>query len=246
MAALKLVQDSYKYEVSVLIPAYNEEATILFVINSVVKTEFSSNFEIIIVDDGSTDQTQKLIEQYKNKNPQVNLKYFYQENQGKGGAIHTAIQHSEGEILIVQDADMEYTPSDFPALLKPFEDGAQVVYGSRNLNTEDREHSGLLFYWGGILVTIVTNLLYSSKLTDEATGYKVFHAKIFEQFNFKHKDFAWEPEITAKILKKKIKIHEVPITYHPRSKAEGKKITWKDGVKAVLILFLESFKRNDS
>lgn len=242
MEALKLSQDSYTFEVSVLIPAYNEEATILFVINSVVKTAFSQNYEIIVVDDGSTDRTKELVESYIIKHPEVNLKYFYQDNQGKGGAMHTAITHAQGEVLLTQDADMEYSPSDYPALLKPFKEGALVVYGSRNLNKSNREHSSLLFYWGGIAVTIVTNVFFRSQLTDEATGYKLFHASIFNKFNFKHKDFAWEPELTAKILKSKIKIHETPISYFPRSKKEGKKISWKDGVKAVWVLFLEFIK----
>lgn len=244
MGALKQLQNTYAFEVSILIPAYNEEATILFIINSITRTAFNKSYEIIVVDDGSTDRTAQLIENYKQTHPEINLSYIFQENQGKGGAIHTAIKHSQGEILIVQDADMEYTPSDYPQLLKPFEEnGALVVYGSRNLNNENREHSSQLFYWGGILVTKVTNLLFRSSLTDEATGYKLFHSSLFSQFNFRHKDFAWEPEITAKILKNDIKIHETPISYHPRTKAEGKKISWKDGVKAIWVLFQEYFNK---
>lgn len=242
--ALKALAAHYKYKVSILIPAYNEESSILFILNKIIKTQFSDSYEIIIVNDGSTDKTQELVEGFIKKHPQHNIQCFYQKNQGKGGAIHRAITEAQGEILLVQDADLEYDPQDYPKLLLPFEHGQKVVYGSRNLNPSDRKHSSLFFYWGGILVTVMTNLLFGSKLTDEATGYKVFHASLFAKLNFYHKDFAWEPEITAKILKQNITIFEVPISYQPRSKKEGKKISWKDGVKAVWILIQEYFKKS--
>jgi dolichol-phosphate mannosyltransferase len=242
MGLLQKANRAYTYQVSILIPMYNEESSILFVLNKVKTSLKALHFEIIVVDDGSQDRSGEKVKQFIQMYPDTPVQYHYQKNQGKGGAIRTAIQNSQGEILVVQDADMEYEPSEIAELIEPFHEGAQVVYGSRNLNLEDRKHSTLLFYWGGLLVTFVTNLLYGSKLTDEATGYKLFHARLFEEFDFKQNDFAWEPEITAKILKKKIEIVEKPISYTPRSKAEGKKISWKDGLKALWILLLERFK----
>jgi dolichol-phosphate mannosyltransferase len=160
---------------------------------------------------------------------------------GKGGAIRTGISFAKGEILVVQDADLEYEPEEIISLLSPFDSGASVVYGSRNINRLSRDHSSWFFYWGGVFVTKVTNILFGSELTDEATGYKLFRANIFDYLSFYHDDFAWEPEITAKILKNKFEIIELPISYNPRSKKEGKKISWRDGVKAIWVLFYEKF-----
>ncbi len=232
----------YQFQVSVLVPMYNEESTIVFVLNKIKLALKDRSYEVIVVDDGSKDSSAIQVQTFIKQNPQLHLRYIHQANTGKGGAIRTAIEHSQGEILVVQDADLEYEPSDILPLLKPFQNGAKVVYGSRNMNKVDREHSSLLFYWGGIAVTIATNILYGCKLTDEATGYKLFHASLFEDLSFHYNDFAWEPEITAKILKRKIQIHELPITYKPRSKDEGKKITWQDGIKAVWVLCKERFK----
>ncbi len=233
----------YKYKLSILIPMYNEAETIRFVLNKVCKALENQSFEIIVVDDGSSDESKKMVQQFQSLHPKLAIKYIYQHNLGKGGAIRTGIEAASGEILVVQDADLEYDPEDILPLIPPFEQGTRVVYGSRNMNKENREHSSLFFYWGGLMVTHVTNLLFGSKLTDEATGYKLFHAKVFENFNFKHNDFAWEPEITAKLLKNKIEIVEKPISYKPRSKAEGKKISWKDGIKAIWVLLCEFIKR---
>lgn len=241
--ALKKEPSPYLYRMSILVPMYNEKETILFVLNKIKLALAGESFEIIVVDDGSVDRSGEEVEKFMVLNPHLAVQYVHQINQGKGGAIRTAIQHASGEILVVQDADLEYDPKDILPLLTPFLEEALVVYGSRNLRKGEREHSTLLFYWGGLLVTHVTNLLFGSKLTDEATGYKLFHASLFESMSFKHNDFAWEPEITAKILKKKIPIIEKPITYKPRSKDEGKKISWKDGVKAIAVLVSERLKK---
>ncbi len=233
----------YRYWASILIPMFNEFETINFVLNRLKKAMVGLRYEIIIVDDGSFDGSKSQVQTFIALNPHMNIQYIHQENMGKGGAIRTAMQHASGEILVVQDADLEYNPQDILPLLKAFEEGARVVYGSRNLDPENREHSSIWFYWGGLLVTHVTNLLFGSRLTDEATGYKLFHASIMNDLSFEHNDFAWEPELTAKILKKNIVIVEKPISYKPRSASEGKKISWIDGVKAVWVLFTEYMKK---
>lgn len=233
----------YKFRVSLLIPVYNEEKTILFLLNRIKKAMVNEIYEVVLVDDGSTDKSSDQIQTFIHLNPHLNVQLISQKNMGKGGAIRTAIKNAAGEILVVQDADLEYDPDDIASLLLPFAQGAQVVYGSRNLIKENRDHSSVFFYWGGLLVTFFTNLLFGAKLTDEATGYKLFRATIFDKFGFKHNDFAWEPEITAKILKSKIAIIEKPIRYQPRSKSEGKKISWLDGVKAIWVLLSEFIKR---
>lgn len=244
MSALKQQSlGQYQYKVSILIPMYNEAETIQFLLNKVKQALASIDHEIIVVDDGSLDHSKQEVEKFQQANPQLAFKYVHQKNMGKGGAMRTAIEHASGEILVVQDADMEYNPADILPLLKPFDEGQKVVYGSRNMNPENREHSSVFFYWGGLLVTFATNFLFRSKLTDEATGYKIFHASLFDEFSFQHNDFAWEPEITAKILKKKIDIIELPISYKPRSKDEGKKISWIDGVKAIWVLLKEYFRK---
>ncbi len=229
--------------VSLLIPVYNEEASLLFLLNKIKGALLEIDYELVIVDDGSTDGSAEKIETFIVLNPHLRIQLIRQENQGKGGAIRTAIRNALGNILVVQDADLEYEPSDILSLLKPFEKGEVVVYGSRNMNPENREYSSFFFYWGGILVTKVTNFLFSSQLTDEATGYKLFDARLFNDLSFKENDFAWEPEVTAKILKRKINIVELPVQYHPRSKLEGKKISWRDGVKAIFVLFKEYLRR---
>lgn len=244
MAQKAFVQEKpYTYRVSLLIPVFNEEKTILFLLNKIKKALIKKNYQMVIVNDGSTDKSLDQIHIFVHLNPHLNIRVVSQKNTGKGGAIRTAIAQASGEILVVQDADLEYDPEDIPALITAFNQGTMVVYGSRNLNLENRKHSSLFFFWGGLLVTFFTNYLFGAKLTDEATGYKLFHASIFEKFDFKHNDFAWEPEITAKILKKKIEIKEVPIKYNPRSKSEGKKISWVDGVKAIWVLLREYLRR---
>lgn len=225
-------------KLSVIIPAYNEEKTISYVIMRIFALRLDFDFEIIIVDDGSTDATAEEV-----KKLGLPVVYISQEkNFGKGMALRRGIREAKGEIILIQDADLEYDPKDYPALLNPVLSGeAEVVYGSRILNKENaRSYSR--FYWGGRLLSWWTNFLYGSAITDEATGYKVFKAEVLKSLGLDCRGFEFCPEVTAKILMRGIKIRETPICYCPRSIAEGKKISWKDGVIALWTLFKLRFK----
>lgn len=230
-------------QVSLLIPVYNEGESVLFLFHKIKKALAELSYEWVIVDDGSTDDSAEKIRHFIKMNPELSIHFYQQKNQGKGAAIRTAIEHAHGDILVVQDADLEYDPTDILRLIEPFREGAMVVYGSRILHPENKEHSSPFFYWGGRLITWATNLLFRSQLTDEPTGYKLFSRHLFENLGFIENDFSWEPEITAKILKKRIAIVEKPIRYTPRSKAEGKKISYRDGLKALRVLWREFLKK---
>ncbi|WP_461101740.1 glycosyltransferase family 2 protein [Spirosoma koreense] len=217
---------------SVLIPAYNEIKSIDTLLEKVQAVPV--NKEIIIVDDGSTDGTRDRLATYQSV---PNVKVIYHEhNQGKGAAIRTAIQHMTGDIAIVQDADLEYEPQDYRALIQPIIDGKEkVVYGSRFLNRENR-HSYMSFYIGGQVVTFLANILYNQRLTDEPTCYKVFETNFLRSIPLECTRFEFCPEVTAKVAKRGIRIKELPISYYPRSIAEGKKISWFDGLEAIWVL----------
>jgi len=224
---------------SIIIPCYNEEKTIEKILNRIEKARLPDNIkkEIIIVDDGSVDKTKEILSQLKEKYKII----YHQKNQGKGAAIKTGLKYASGEYVIVQDADLEYDPRDYQALLEcALKNNAEVVYGSRRLNPHNK-YSAFSFYLGGRFLTRLTNVLYGTKITDEATGYKMFKTETIKNINLKSKGFEFCPEITAKIAKKKIKIFEVPINYYPRSKKEGKKINWKDGIEAVWTLIKYKF-----
>ena len=223
-------------KLSIIIPVYNEESTIEKLLNKVrcVNTPDIEK-EIIIINDASTDQTSEILKKQKD------LKIIHhQKNQGKGAAFKTGLKYCSGDIVVVQDADLEYDPQDIKLCVEPILKGqAQVVYGSRELNKKNKAHSSFMFFLGGRLVTMVTNLLYSSHLTDEPTCYKCFETKLLKSININGKGFEWEPEITAKILKKGVKIKEVPIKYFPRKK--GKKMKYRDGLKAIWTLIKYKF-----
>lgn len=229
---------------SIIVPAFNEEKTIYQVLEKIMQVPLGRPFEIIIVNDGSTDGTVSQVRRFQKHYPDVNMISINQSNQGKGGAFKTGLYQARMDLVIVQDADLEYSPMDYLKILESMDKGAQVVYGSRNLKANKRPHSSLLFYWGGQLVTLVTNWLYGSSLTDEATGYKCFRRELIKSLRISHLDFGWEPEVTAQILKSKIEIAEVPISYFPRPFSAGKKISWKDGVIALWVLLHERFRKD--
>lgn len=212
---------------SVIIPVFNEEKTIKEVIQKVENVELPGfEKQILIVDDGSTDATSEILKGFENKH----LIIRHEKNAGKGAAIKTAIAHVKGEYTILQDADLELDPDDWPTLLKEIENsGAAAVYGSRYLN---KPRQGYFFcWWGGKFLSFLTNLIYKTNLTDINTAYKLFRSDILKSLDFKAKGFEFCEEITVKLLKKKLMIKEIPIHYYqPRSFKEGKKIRPLDGL----------------
>ncbi len=220
-------------KLSVLIPAYNEIGTIDDILKIIQLVPLEGALEIIIVDDGSTDGTRE----YLNKLDNPNIKtFFHNKNCGKGMAIRTALEKATGDIILIQDADLEYDPNDYISLLKPIILGdAEVVYGNRR-GLGYMEKSYARFYWGGRLLTFLTNILYQTGIHDEPVCYKVFKKNVLEHISLKCTRFEFCPEITAKIAKAGYKIYEVPIAYKPRNITQGKKINWKDGVHAIWTL----------
>jgi glycosyltransferase involved in cell wall biosynthesis len=219
-------------KVSVIIPVFNEVHTIEEILRRVEAEEVAS--EILIVDDGSSDGTRdklQLLEEHEH----VKV-IFHDRNQGKGAAVRTGIQNAAGDVLLIQDADLEYDPRDYPALLQPIREGiADVVYGSRFLGGPRRT----AMFWHMVanrLLTFMTNLLYNTILSDMETGYKVFKREIVEGMKIRANKFDFEPEFTAKILKRKVRVYEVPISFNPRDYEEGKKIGIKDAFQAVWTL----------
>jgi glycosyltransferase involved in cell wall biosynthesis len=223
-------------KLSIVIPCYNEKDTILELLKRVEAVDLGEiEKEIIIVDDKSTDGTRELLAE--NTSHKV---VFHECNMGKGYALRTGFKHVTGDIVIVQDADLEYDPNDYRQLVEPIADGkAKVVYGSRERQRNLR--GGAIFFLGGKFLTFLTNLLYGSRLTDEPTCYKVFDRELLQSIPLTCKRFEFCPEVTAKVLKRGIKIEEEPISYYPRSKIEGKKINWRDGIEAVWTLFKYRF-----
>lgn len=213
---------------SIIIPAFNEVAFLPEVIRRVRETPYDK--EIIIVDDGSTDGTRDFLKDLRDERIKI---IRHEKNMGKGAAFRSGLRASTGDVIIVQDADLEYDPKDYPALLGPIIDGkADVVYGSRFLGGPHR----VLFFWhsvGNFLITLISNMLTDLNLTDMETGYKAFRSEVFKHIRIESNRFGFEPEITAKVARKGFRIYEVPISYSGRGYQEGKKITWKDGIKAI-------------
>ncbi len=220
-------------KLSIIIPVYNEVSTIADIINKVQRVKYDK--EIIVVDDASTDGTKNVLQKLSQ---QPGIKIFYHEtNCGKGTAIRTAIKNIDGDIAIIQDADLEYDPVDYPVLLKPILDGrADVVYGSRFQGGSHR----VLFFWhyiGNKFLTLFSNMMTNLNLTDMETGYKAFKSNVIKNISLSSNRFGFEPEITAKVAhSNNYKIYEVPISYNGRDYSEGKKIGWKDGAAAIYFI----------
>jgi glycosyltransferase involved in cell wall biosynthesis len=225
-------------KLSVLIPVYNEAGTLAEVVRRVRAVALAK--EIIVVDDGSTDRSRETLKRLeedsaRGADPLNNLHvYLHPVNQGKGAALKTALSHATGEVIIVQDADLEYDPTDYPRLLEPIQAGlADVVYGTRFAGGGAHR---VLFFWhsmGNHLLTMISNMLTNLNLSDMEVGYKVFRAEVLKGIELKSQRFGFEPEITMKLAKRGCRFYEVPISYHGRTYEEGKKITWKDGVAAL-------------
>ncbi len=219
--------------VSFIIPAYNEAATIARVLERVDALDLDK--QIVVVDDGSTDGTAAIVDRYRGD--RADIVFIRKENGGKGSAVRAAIPHLHSEITVIQDADLEYDPVDVPTLIEPIQQGvADVVFGSRL--SGGRPQRAYLFWHlvGNRFLSLLTNLLFNTTLSDMETGYKAFRTEILRSLDLRENDFAIEPEITGKVCKRRLRIYELPIAYYGRTYDEGKKITWRDGFKAIWVL----------
>ena len=222
-----------KQTLSIIIPCYNEKDTILKILEKINNVHlYGIEKEIIIIDDFSTDGTRKILKSLNDYNI-----VFNDKNYGKGFSVRQGIKNASGNIIIIQDADLEYNPQNYNDLVKPIlVNNVQVVYGSRALGPNSAQHSYFSFYLGGKFLTKLTNLLYQSKLTDQPTCYKVFKKNILDTIDLEENGFGFCSEVTSKLLLKNIEPYEVPIDYFPRNKSDGKKISWKDGLRAIYII----------
>ena len=228
-------------KLSIVMPVYNERATLRYVVERVLSVA-PMEVEMICVDDGSRDGSREILDELQRQHPQVRV-VLHPENKGKGAAIRTGIQQATGDYLIIQDADLEYDPTDYPALLEPLIQGkADVVYGSRFLGGAPHR---VLYFWhsvGNWLLTLLSNCLTNMNMTDMETCYKAFRREIIQEIPTQEERFGFEPEITVKIAKRHLRVYEVGISYWGRTYEEGKKIGWRDGVRALWVLLKYSIK----
>jgi glycosyltransferase involved in cell wall biosynthesis len=222
---------------SVIIPVYNEKRSIASVLEQVLQQDVPGwNMEVIVVDDGSTDGTRDILKNWEKKVTVI----YQKKNGGKGSAVTAGFRAVNGDVVLIQDADLEYTPKDYPLLLAPFEnERVMVVYGSRFLGAH--LSTQFVYQQGNKFVTLMTNILYNTNITDMETGFKVFRRDVIKRITIKARRFDMEPEITAKILKHGFQIYEVPISYYGRKFSDGKKLTWRDGVAALWTLIKYRF-----
>ena len=229
------------HSLSVVVPVYNERTTVVEILRRMRQVDLPVDLEIVVVDDGSNDGTEKVLGALEDSTVRV---IHHTSNQGKGAAIRTGLEHARGDLLLIQDADLEYDPDDWPRLLAPVLKGkAQVVYGSRFTG----ERRNLMFWhWvGNRFLSLVTNILYNTTLSDMETCYKLFDRRVLDGITIKSDRFEFEPEITAKVLRRGYRIYEVPISYSGRDFDEGKKITWTDGFGALATLVRYRFWKGD-
>lgn len=230
------VQAFTSMKLSIVIPCYNERDTILPIIQLILNVELPIDRELIIVDDYSTDGTRDYLYSLK-QHPDIRV-IFHERNQGKGAALRTGFQHATGDVLIIQDADLEYDPTEYAKLLKPILDGkADVVFGSRFVGGESHR---VLYFWhsiGNRILTFLSNMFTNLNLTDMEVCYKVFKKSVIDQVEVEEERFGFEPEITAKVARLNCVIYEVGISYYGRTYDEGKKISWRDGFRAVYVIF---------
>lgn len=233
-----MADDSPTYQtLSVIVPVYNERGTVAEIIRRMRAVSVPLSVDMVVVDDGSSDGTEKILQTVQDSTVKV---VRHEGNRGKGAAIRTGLEHARGDLLLIQDADLEYDPEDWNRLLDPILKGrAEVVYGSRF--TGERRNMLPLHWVGNRMISLVANILYSSTLSDVETCYKLFTRRAIEGMTIESSRFEFEPEITAKLLRRGYRIYEVPISYAGREFSEGKKITWRDGFRAVYTLFRYRF-----
>lgn len=227
--------------ISFIVPAYNEEKTIRVVLERLIDLDLGLEKEIIVVDDGSKDGTVAVVQEMKGKSDLIKL-IIHKKNSGKGSAIHTGFRNAKGDIITIQDADLEYNLDDFKRLVQPILRGeCKIVYGSRFLKKNDRGNG--FFYLGNRFLSLVTSVLYATRITDMETCYKLFHRSTIQGLEtIKSRGFDVEPEITSKMLRRGFKINELSIDYFPRNRKAGKKIRVIDGFKALIVLFRYRFR----
>ena len=233
-------------KLSVLVPVYNEERTLEEIVRRICAVPIAK--EIILVDDGSKDRSREILARLEEENRRAQdganhiMVFFQAQNEGKGAALKVALGQVTGDVVIIQDADLEYDPKDYPSLIEPIRSGvADVVYGTRFAGGGAHR---VLFFWhsmGNRMLTLLSNMLTNLNLSDMEVGYKVFRAEVLRGIELKSKRFGFEPEITMKLAKKRCRFYEVPISYHGRTYEEGKKITWKDGLAALYYMILFRF-----